>query len=241
MQLLVEPWDAPDGAGWPAGWTATNGGLSIEDNRGAITPAIGTSYQTTAAYHSLVAENVDLTITFRLIYGPVIGFRDRRIHIGLRTGTVMYPDASDLPLVGYVLKLYMHPDYEGGWYLCTLHKFDGSASSVDPQVPPPGQGGFFPPVEENVEYRVRFQIIGDRIRARVWRADAQEPTTWLVDWRETGEPLPAGHPWLGVVTGWDGGNGTDPGYRFDDLIILRPTPVRVWNGTTEVPTRLRVV
>ena len=204
--LLTEDFVGADAAAWPAGWIALGGvdRRGIAGGRAWLTPTVS-SYSLGRMGHGLASgPAADVEVTFRLAMDDPgrqgVGFYVRQ-NGGYLTGTTprgsgyaVFAEAFDGPLLGL-------------W-----RERDGVEEPLL-RVP---VAGFAPGRDYQVRFRCAQVGAATHLAARIWPADAAEPSTWTV---ETTDATPALQGAVGAIA-VDAWNTATPGQG--------PAPARIY-------------
>jgi hypothetical protein len=209
--LLVEDFGAGSAAAWPAGWSVLGGvdGATLENGRGRLVPDVS-SYTLARMGHALPAGAVDVEVTFTLAMAEPgrqgVGFYVRQ-NGGYLTSTTP----------------------RGGGYAVFVEAFRGPQLGLWRErdgVEEPLRMIAVPALDAGVTYAVRFRCAQDgastSLAARIWRADAVEPSTWTVTTTDATPALQAVGGGV-AVDAWNTvtpGNGGAPGpIHVDDIVV----------------------
>jgi hypothetical protein len=212
--LLLEDFAGADATAWPTGWVALGGvdEAGVTDGRAWLTPRV-TNYSLGRVGHALSpAPASDVEVTFRLAM-----------------------DQPPLQGVGFYVR------QNGGYLRGTTPHGSGYAVFVDALLDPRFSlwrerdgveeilvEAIVATFEPGRDYRVRFRCTQDgattRLAARIWPADAAEPSTWTV---ETTDATPALQGAAGAIAidAWSvaivGGSAPPPERIYVDDIAVR--------------------
>lgn len=196
---------------WPAEWTIGGGGSSaVTNNRGRLTTGVGV-LSSEHAYLTNMPSTADVEVTQDYI--PPTTLQEMYVGIGVR-GNGSW--TGYFPAAGYWVEI--DPEPVGGYI--GLYKANGSggATALVTDVP-------FT-FDNTAVYRVRLQVVGTTVRAKVWDTAGVEPSTWTVS--ATDSSWASGKAFFTVSNGSAGGALSG---IFDTYTIAASTI-----GTSEPPT-----
>jgi hypothetical protein len=211
--LLREDFSVDDTSAWPAGWSALGGvdRRGIASGRAWLTPTVS-SYSLGRMGHGLASGPArDVEVTFRLAMDDPgrqgVGFYVRQ-NGGYLTGTT--PRGS-----GYAV----FAEAFAGAQLGLWRERDG----LEEPLVRVAVAGYTPGRDYWVRFRCAQEGGATHLAARVWPADAAEPSTWTVEATDA-TPALQGAAGAIAVDGWNTatpGKGPAPARIYVDEITVR--------------------
>jgi hypothetical protein len=213
--LLVEDFAAGSAGAWPSGWSMLGGVASatLESGRGRLVPVVS-DYTLARMGHALpgaaAGDGVDVEVAFTLVMAEPG-----------RQGVGVYVRQNG----GYLRATATH----GAGYAVFVEAFRGPQLGLWRErdgVEEPLRMIAVPALDAGVTYAVRFRCAQDgastSLAARIWRADAVEPSTWTVTTTDATPALQAVGGGV-AVDAWNTvtpGNGGAPGpIHVDDIVV----------------------
>ncbi len=170
-RLVAESFDSPGGGTWdPADFEAEAGGsgsveVQVDSGWMTIDPEGSSEWARAAALESSDSD-AELIVSLTS-HGSGFG----SAFIGLRTDGEWQDAIPYMPHRGIIVEYEFTPGTGGG---LTLYELDGGTTTILAT-------GVGPELPEGDSVWIRFQVVGESARLRIWPTGSPEPSTWSLD------------------------------------------------------------
>lgn len=175
--LISSNFDGANGSSWPAPWSTalyggtTGGAIDVQSNRGRVRTHDG-SYR--AARADAVGVNfVDGVIEATVRFPAVT---EHYLYLWARSGVSWNSSSNAYKDNGYCIILRA---VNNGTSMFAVQRFEGGSHTVLSSVSLPS--GY----AVNVDYRVKFEIVGNILRAKFWAPDSGSEPDWMLNAADT--------------------------------------------------------